>query len=505
MGEVARIEKDIYQEYIGRTLLNPDKLLRSEGGGRGIELYEDVLIDPQIRSTLQTRKLAVVCKEWEVVPASEKLKDRKIAEFVTDVLKGFGYDAARSMLLSGIVLGYKPGEIMWEYSEGSVWVKEIIGRASRRFCFDLDRSLRLLTLGNMIEGEQLPDRKFIVFRNISDNGTPYGDPLGKSLYWPAWFKKNAVKFWMIFSDKFGMPTAVGKYPAGMEDPAQINKLVDAITAIQTDSAVAIPDSMIIELLESARTGTMNTYESLCTFMNAEISKVLLGQTLTTEMSQKGGSYAASKTHNDVREDYVKADADSLCECQNNSLIKWIVDYNFPAVTQYPKVWIRTEPEADLLTQAQRDKILAVDIKGLKIPTRYFYETYAIPEPEGDEDCIEGKDAPAPVMGPVADSAKNRAAKAPSKKGQKAEPTTTESFAEPGGLFPDQTAIDKIETPAINIGATLRPVLDLINQGHSYQEIQDGLFEQYPDMQSTEVEKLLERAIFVSEIWGRLNA
>ena len=500
MAEVARIERDIYMDYIGRTLLNPDKLLRAESGGRGVELYEDILTDPQVRSTLQTRKLSVVCKEWEIVPASEKLKDRKIAEFVESVLKGFGYDDARKALLSGIVLGYKPAEIMWDYSEGSVWVKEIIGRASRRFCFDLDRSLRLITINNMLEGEPLPDRKFIIYRNVSDNGTPYGDPLGKSLYWPTWFKKNSVKFWMVYADKFGMPTAVGKYPAGMEDQEQINKLVDAISSIQTDAAVAIPDSMLIELVESQRSGTMNTYESLCSFMNAEISKVMLGQTLTTEMG-KTGSYAASKTHDGVRDDYTKADADSLCECQNNSLIKWIVDFNYPAVTQYPKVWIRTDPEADLLALAQRDKILAVDMQ-VKIPASYVYEAYGIPEPEGDEETIGGAPPPpepAAQVVPV-DQAKKVV------KGEKAEPTTEESFAEANmNLFPDQTAIDKIDSPkAKALEQTLKPILALINQGHSYAEIEQGLVEQFPKMKTAEIEKLMERAIFVSEVWGRLS-
>jgi phage gp29-like protein len=504
--EIATPESDIYMDYIGRTLLNPDKLLRTEGSYKGIELYEETLTDPQVTSTLQTRKLAVICKEWEVIPASDKLKDRKIAEFVEDVLYAFNHDAARRALLTGIVLGYKPAEVMWDVSEGSVWIKEIIGRPARRFVFDLDRNIRLLTISNMIEGETVPDRKFVVFRNTSDNGTPYGDPLGRSLYWPTWFKKNAIKFWMIFSDKFGMPTVMGKYPPGT-DGADVQKLLDAAASIQKDTAIAIPDNMLVELVEATRSGSMNTYESLCNFMNAEISKVMLGQTLTTEMSSKGGSYAAAQTHNDVRADYAKADADALCECFNNSLIKWIVDYNYPGVTQYPKVWIRTLPESDLLTQAQRDKILAVDIQGLPIPASYFYETYHIPEPKGDEAVIlnTGNATPGmtpPMSVPVHDSP----SKSVSTPAQEDEPTSDQSFAEPGaGLFPDQTAIDNIKMPVMPIDPAIRPLLDLINAGQSYAEIEDHLFEKYPDMKTDQIEKLLERAIFVAEVWGRLNA
>src|SRR4030067_660611 len=114
--EIAGVEKDIFRDYFGKIQLNHEKILKSESGGKGIEIYEDLLRDSQVGSTLQTRRLAVVGKEWDVVPAREKRQDVKIAEFVKEVLLGFNYDAARRALLSGIVLGYKPAEIMWEYS-----------------------------------------------------------------------------------------------------------------------------------------------------------------------------------------------------------------------------------------------------------------------------------------------------------------------------------------------------------------------------------------------------
>jgi phage gp29-like protein len=411
LDEIATAEKDIFQDYIGTTLLNPDKVLKSESGGKGVELYEDLLRDDKVGSTLQTRKLAVVGKEWEVIPASDKRQDQKVADYVKQVLSGFRYDDARKALLSGVVLGYKPAEIMWEYSEGQVWIKDIIGKASRRFVFGTDRRMRMITLGNMIEGEEIPDRKFVVYTNVSDNGSPYGDGLGRLLYWPVWFKKNAIKFWMIFADKFGSPTAVGKYPAGSTTPAQKASLLDACEAIQQESAITIPDGMLIELLEAKRTGSVNTYETLCAFMNSAIAQIMLGQTLTSEVGSKG-SYAASKTHEDVREDYIKADADSLSECLNGQLVKWIVDYNFPGyartgpgyagtgsgINRYPKVWIRTEPEDDLKALAERDKIIIVDM-GVPVATSYIYDTYGIPAPKEGEELLK----PVPVQtepGPV---------------------------------------------------------------------------------------------------------
>lgn len=493
--EIAGVEKDIFRDYMGKTQLNPDKILKSESGGKGIEIYEDLLRDDKVGSTLQTRRLAVVGKEWDIAPASEKRQDVKIAEFVKEVLLGFNYDAARRALLSGVVLGFKPGEIIWEYSEGDVWIADIKGRASRRFVFDLKNNLRLLTPANMIEGEELPDKKFVVYRNISDNGSPYGDALGRLLYWPCWFKKNAIKFWMIFADKFGSPTAIGKYPSGAQKEQQ-DALLAALEAIQQESAIKIPDNMIIELLEAARTGSVDTYDRLCAFMNASIAQVMLGQTLTSEVGDKG-SYAASQTHEDVRQDYIKADADGLCECQNNSLIKWIVDYNFPSSSDsplsrggrgvYPRVWIRTEQEKDLKPLAERDQILIQNI-GLPVSQKYFYETYGIPQPEEGEELVKINPPTSPFI----------------KGGQEGD------FAEGSSFAPEQQAIESLKDNVADdwervVSPMLEPIQKIIEESTTLEEAKARIMDAYGIMDDSKMLELLSRAIFNADAWGRINA
>ncbi|MBI5410163.1 MAG: DUF935 family protein [Nitrospirae bacterium] len=390
LNEIATVEKDIYMDYIGRTLINPDKTLKTEGSGKGIELYEDLLRDPEIRQAMQTRRLAVVGREWEIIPGSDKSADIKIADYVKEVLLSCNFDNGRKALLSAIVLGFKTTEIMWEYSEGSIWINRFIGKPSRRFIFDLDNNLRLITMRNMIGGEAVPSRKFQVFAWGSDNGSPFGYGLGSSLYWMDWFAKNTLKFWMIFADKFGSPTAVGKYPNGTTTEQQ-GKLLSAIETIQTEAAIAIPDTMIIELLEAARQGSMDTYERLCNYLDKKKTKLILGQTLTSDVGDKG-SYAASQTHNDVREEYIKADADELCQALNGQVIKWLVDYNFPNVKRYPKIWIRTDDEEDLKPLAERDQILLN--MGARITHQYIHETYGIPEPQEGEELIIAQRQPA---------------------------------------------------------------------------------------------------------------
>ena len=382
--EIATIGNDITRYYIGKVQINPDKVLSSEATGEGLQLYEDIERDAHLYSVMQTRKLSVVGKEWSIEPASDDARDIEIAEFVEQNFKEINFDRACEELLDGLLKGFKPSEIMWDYSEGQIQIKEFRGRDPRRFTFGLENDLRLLTWADMIYGEEIPDRKFQLFRFGSKNNNPFGTGLGQKCYWPVWFKKNGIKFWMIFSEKFGMPTIVGKYPSGTEKDKQDN-LLDACKAIQTDTAIKIPENMEIALLEATRATSINTYETLCTFMDLQISKAVLGQTLTTEIGDKG-SYAASQTHEEVRQDILKSDSDSLCEYLNNQSIKWLVDYNFPDIKKYPKIWKRTEPEKDLKPLAERDVILIRDLK-LPTATKYLYDTYGIPAPEEGEELI----------------------------------------------------------------------------------------------------------------------
>ncbi len=500
--EIATTRKDIdiYSGWLNR-LENPDPVLMTEAGGKGIKLYDEIARDAHASSVLQSRYLAVSGCEWEILPAESPTKrgrpatqsrEQTIADTVKDILLNSNFSQMVQEIMQAVLYGFYVVEVLWKSDGKTIFPCRFISKHPRRFVFNLDREIRLITLNNMLDGEILPDRKFIC-HTWGDSDNPYGKGLGQKLWWPVWFKKNGLKFWLVFLEKFGMPTAIAKYPPGTSD-ADKSALLDALDAIQSESGIRIPDTMAVELLEASRSGTA-TYEAMCTYLDRQISKAVLGQTLTTEISDKG-SFAAAQTHNDVRQDILKADADLLAELLNDTLIKWIVDYNFADITDYPKLWFRTDPEEDLKPLAERDKILSADI-GLPMTRQYFYDTYGIPVPEDGEDLIE-KPKPEPTQPP--DKPDKSTKSTPSTK-------STASFAETvGSLFPDQTAIDQIKDPAPDtITQTIKPVMDLISQGHSYQEVEDKLLEQYPTMNTSQVQQLMERAIFVSEVWGRLNA
>jgi len=386
--EIALLAKDqdIFTGWVDH-LENPDPTIMSEGQGKGMKLYDEVDRDPHAGSVLQTRYLSVAGEKWEITAGEESARGKEIADFVTAALNGCNFKQAVQELLQGILYGFYCAEIMWTIQDGRVRVGKIIGKHPRRFAFTMERELRLLTRDNAVTGEVVPDRKFITF-SYGDSDNPYGKGLGQKLWWSVWFKKHGIKFWLIFLDKFGMPTGVGKYPSGATSEQKAT-LHEAIKAIHAETGVTIPDTMAIELLEAKRSGNV-TYETLCEYMDKQISKAVLGQTLTTEVSV--GSFAASKTHDDVRMDIKNADAGMVAECLNSSLIPWLVDYNFAGVLVYPTLRFITEKEEVLKELADRDEVLVNKI-GVQVDGDYWYNTYHLPRPKGGTAVLR----PAPAI------------------------------------------------------------------------------------------------------------
>jgi len=475
--EIATTLKDldIFTGWLNR-LENPDPTLRTESAGKGLKLYDEVDRDPHAGSVLQTRYLSVIGKEWEVLPADETEQAKTIADFVKDALDNCKFTQACQELLQAILYGFFVAEVMWQTKNGQ-WVPRVImGKHPRRFSFSMERRLRLLTPHNMIEGEPVPERKFIVF-TFGSTDNPYGKGLGQKLWWPVWFKKNGIKFWLIFLEKFGMPTAVGKYPPGTE-PSQQSALLDAIDAIQNETGVKIPDTMAIELLEATRSGRV-TYETLCDYMDRQVSKAVLGQTASTEGTP--GKLGNEEAQENVRQDILKADADLLSECLNDTLVRWLVDYNFPGVTDYPKFWIRTDEEKDLKDLADRDEILVNKI-GLPVGRRYFYETYAVPEPEEGDDLV-----------------------VPQRTGRATDGGDPAEFAD---LSPTATlkGLGKKTVPQADIGGLMKPVEKLLQSSGSLEEFREGLKTQFTEgMDESDLVDLMARSLALANLSGRFDA
>ncbi|MEO5362846.1 MAG: DUF935 domain-containing protein [Magnetococcus sp. DMHC-8] len=367
--EVAstRDGRDVTRSYWSamELLVPQDSVLQDRGGDYVV--YEEVLRDDQVASTFQQRRLAVTSAEWGVRPGGPDRQSRKAADQLRAILESIGWDGVTEKMLYGVFFGYAVAECCWERDGGEVILAAIKVRKQRRFAFDEQGRLRLLLRDNP-RGEPLPPRKFWHFCTGADHDDePYGLGLAHWLYWPVYFKRNGIKLWLVFMDKFGMPTAKGIYPVNATEEEK-RRLLAALRAIQTDSGIIVPEGMQIELIEAARGGQVH-YEGFVDRMNAAIAKVVLSQTMTTDAA--GGLYK-SEVQKSVRNEVVRADADLVCDTFNRSVARWLTAWNYPGA-HAPLVWRRVREETDLRPQAERDKILYSI--GFRPTLDYVRETY----------------------------------------------------------------------------------------------------------------------------------
>lgn len=356
LNEIATIDRDFTKFTFGNVLVNEDATLITRGQGKGLRIYDELERDTHCYSDLQKRKLAVIGRPWTVTPASETAIDQRAAEIVESQLKALNFDALTLDMLDATLKGFAVGEVMWEARGSELVAARVIARDQRRFVFDRDYRPRLLTRANLVMGEELPERKFIVYSFGAKDGSPYGLGLGHRLFWPVFFKRQGVGFWLTFADKFGSPTALGKYPNGANRSDQ-DKLLAALQAIAREVGVIVPEGMEIELLEAARSGSVDTYERLVRYMDEQISECVLGGSITTTPKATGMGSGVADAQNECRKEIARADADLLSGTLVQTLVRWIVEYNVPGAA-LPKVWRDFEDEEDLEKRSKVDKTLS---------------------------------------------------------------------------------------------------------------------------------------------------
>ncbi len=465
-------------------LPNPDTVLRKMG--RSISVYNDLLVDSHIGAVTEARKDSILAMEWEI--DRDKANSTQ-AVFFEDLFDDLDIYKICSEILDAPLYGYQVLEVMWQ-KVGKYWLPvDVVGKPQDWFVFDDENVLKMVTNTNRL-GEDIPDKKFLLATHNATYMNPYGFPVLSRCFWPATFKKGGMKFWVAFTEKFGMPWVIGKHPRGIGE-SEISQLADSLEAMVQDAVAAIPDDGSVELLESgSKGGSITIYETLAKFCNSEISKGVLGNTLTTEI-QGQGSYAASEIH--MQKEEKKADTDKrIVEKVLNQLISWVQEFNF-ASGEKPKFELYQEEDVDQAL-ATRDKTLS-DTGQVKFTKKYFTRNYDFAEDEIE--VVEPKE-------PTPNPSRERNPVLPAKE------FNSPILKGAGGMLPDQKAIDNVlenldaktlQSLAIQ---TLQPVIDLVQSSSSYEQVMENLVELYPEMDTAQLEEMLARANFVSEVWGKVS-
>lgn len=465
-NEIATLDRDINPRSYNGILQEDDDTLASRGGAKGLRIYDELERDGHAYSVLQKRRMAVIARDWTVEAASDNPLDQQAAEVVRAQLAAGRFDQLTLALLDATLKGYSVAEVMWVADDTGYIFKRGIPRDQRRFVFTTEGELRMLVRENMQTGIELPPRKFIRHTFGAKDDNPYGLGMGTRLFWYCWFKRQVLGNWLIFTDKFAAPTVVGEYPPGTPKAEQ-DLLLRAAASLSTETAITIPQGLVLKLIEAGRTGGADAYERFLAYCDQMISEIVLGETLTTNQGSSG-SRALGEVHNEVRLELVKADADLLSDTINDTLVRWIVELNVPGAK--PPTVYRVFPE-DLDKRADRDN--KIRKLGYKPTPEYIQRVYG--------------DGWVPDMPPVTASSTRPAP----------------AFAAPEAPDASMGVTDQAEEAApLAMAGLLDPVRELVTRARSLEEIRDGLLELAPKMDGSEFSKLMAQALVIAQLAGR---
>jgi phage gp29-like protein len=345
--------------------------------------------DEDVSAAVEELKLAVLDRTFTVQPADESGLAIDVAAFVQAQIEGLpNFEGTLENLLDAPFYGFSLVELMFDMSEGQVVLTDAKDCPQELFTFALPfypqtGNLRLLSTPYDLSGQEVPEKKFMIWSHRPRSRNRRGRPLLRKVFWPSWFKRQAMRFWLRFAEK-GPGTAVVQYEQGASD-SEKQKALAAAEAIIERVAIAVPKNfgLMEDLLKIARSQDPDVYEKLCMRCELAIYRNLVGETLTSHGGENGkGTQALGTVHETVKEKKAVHLAKALEHVLNDQLVKNLVLWNYGPDAPMPKAVLSKAEESDLNDRIQVDK--TAQSMGMPITQRYVQETYGLPEVKPDD-------------------------------------------------------------------------------------------------------------------------
>ncbi|MFO1351903.1 MAG: DUF935 domain-containing protein [Gammaproteobacteria bacterium] len=346
--------------------------------------------DLHYASVLQTRKLGVSGLAVTVEAASDDAADQALADAVRALVEKPATADLAHDLLDAIAKGYAVVELLWETVEKR-WEPGYAWRDPRFFRYDRNdgTTLRLIDEQDPTDGVPLAPYKFIVHTPRIKAGLPIRGGLARLGAFAYLCKAWSLKDWLAYADVFGMPLRLGRYEIG-SSKEDIEALQRALQLLGADAAAVISRNMEVEIqAPPTGAGGDKLYAALAEFWDSQVSKAILGQTMTAD---NGSSLSQAQVHNDVRLDILKADARQLAGTLNRDLVRPYIDLNFGPQKAYPRIALYV-PEAEDL-KLLVDALAQLTPLGLEVEQSVIRDKLGLPDPESGGKLLK----PAPPAG-----------------------------------------------------------------------------------------------------------
>lgn len=199
---------------------------------------------------------------------------------------------------------------------------------------------------------------------------------------PAISKRNILAFWDEFAEIFGMPIRIGT--TNSRDRKEQMKIIEMLEKMGSAAWGLFPEGTDIELKESSRGDSFEVYDRRIVRADFEMSKAILGQTMTMD---NGSSYSQAEVHKSVLDKILESDADFIRDLINNELFPRLILHGWPLQNcrfDWDEKIIYT-PEQ----QTERDRLV---LQYYQLDPKYFIDQgYPILAPRNNENLSHTDD------------------------------------------------------------------------------------------------------------------
>lgn len=326
------------------------------------DIYTDVAIDLHLSGCIQQREGFVMASSFKIVDEKGKEDEEAITFFNTQwfrLLMKYALDA-NYWGHSLIELGDLTTDVNGRQTYDGVRLLPRKHVIPEHHCFITDLGQDWTT---GIDYRQPPFSDWLI-----EVGQP--DDLGLFLKAATQTipKKNALAFWDTFAEIFGMPMRIAHTTT--RDDKELAKMEKMMAEMGTEGWGLFQEGTDIEVVESTKGDAFNVYDKRVDRANSELSKLIVGQTMTIE---DGSSLSQSQTHLEVFENIIDADCTMLRDIVNTQLIPRMIRHGFPLQGLH----FEWDDSVDY-TPEQQKAYEEMILNNFEVDGSYFTEKYNIP-------------------------------------------------------------------------------------------------------------------------------
>lgn len=379
------------------------------------QLTEDMIErDGHLGGIIDTRRQSVTDKPWRLHPAyrGDALSDvlAKAIERIVDKIEDF--DQVQENLLSASAYGYALAEIVWSPMRLRIPTLDGNGRTQTatilvprvidwvhpkhvRFDRDTDEPYIWYQDG---DAEMAPCK--FIFHAAVGTGLIERRGFMSSCNWLSAAKRWSERDWLVYGKIFGIPQILGQYPNGTEEYEQHRETYEQMLQDWGEGIPALlPDDIQVSISREAAGRSTDVHGAIIGWANSEMSKRVLGSTLTVEIGNQG-AYAAADTHRDAPYMRTRADAKKLCSTLRRHLFGPIIELNLYTLSaifgmkpralleRVPKMSFRIERE---MSPVDRQVVYegAVNQLGLEVDENQYRDEMGLDAPRPGMPALRG--------------------------------------------------------------------------------------------------------------------